>query len=71
MKIKVFCAAAGEVAEQVNEWLGEVIPEKKIEIVNMFHATSTVNSGTVFVTVTFIYRDLVSQATDTTPAKYE
>ena len=71
MKIKVFCAAANDVEGQVNAWLGEMTPNNKIEIVNMFHATSTVNSGTIYVTITYIYREKVSEATATTPAKYE
>ena len=70
MKIKVLCEAADQIEGKVNPWLAENTSTKEIEIVNMFHATSTV-SDTIYVTVTYIYRELVSPATDATPAKYE
>jgi len=69
MKIKVFCAAAGELEGQVNEWLGEMTPTNKIEIINMFQGVCTVKD-TIYVTVTYIYREKVAEAAGGVPAKY-
>lgn len=73
MKIKTFSSEdAGSISGMdvdVNNWMEK---NKTSQIVNMFHRTvpSTSIGDSTAVVITIIYRELVSPATDKTPAVY-